>query len=61
MEYNLDSRVQITAAPCDAAPRQVVRGHLHRDLVSGQDTDGIHTQLAGNVGQYLMAVRGAPP
>src|ERR1044072_1622224 len=40
----------------DPAARQVVGGHLHRDLVARQDLDEVHPHLARDVGQQPMAV-----
>ena len=43
------------AAPGDPAAGQIVRRHLHRDLVAREDPDEIHTQLSGYVRQNDMA------
>ena len=37
------------AAPGDPAAGQVVRGHLHRDLIAGQNPAEIHSELSGNM------------
>ena len=37
------------AAPGDPAAGQIVRGHLHRDLVAGQNPDEIHSEFSGNM------------
>ena len=34
---------------------QIIRRHLNSYLVTGQDLDKIHTELAGNVGQNRVA------
>ena len=36
---------------CDSASGQVVRRHLHRNLIAGQDLDKVHPELAGNLCQ----------
>lgn len=43
-------------APCDSSARQVVCGHLNRDLVPGKNTDIIHPQFTRYMGQNYMAV-----
>ena len=55
--YNLAA----LAAPGDAALCQVVRRHFDGNLVARQNADKIHAQLAGDMGQNLMAVGGAAP
>ena len=40
----------------DASAVQVVDGQLDRYLVSRQDLDVMHTHLAGDMGQYLVAI-----
>ena len=47
---------RLLGTPCDPALRQIVRGHFHRDFVTGQNADKVHPQLAGNVRQDLVAV-----
>ena len=44
------------AAPGDPAPGQIVRGHLHRDLVAGQNPDEIHPQFPGNMRQNHVTI-----
>ena len=46
----------LLGTPGDAAPGQIVGTHLNRDLVAGQDTDEIHAELAGDMGQYGVPV-----
>ena len=36
-------------APGDPAAGQVIRGHLHRDLIAGQNPDEIHSECSGNM------------
>ena len=36
-------------APGDPAAGQVIRGHLHRNLVAGQNPDEIHSEFPGNM------------
>ena len=47
------------AAPGDPAPGQIVRGHLHRDLVAGQNPDEIHPQFPGNMRQNHVTISNA--
>ena len=44
------------AAPGDPAPGQIIRGHLHRDLVAGQNPDEIHPQFPGNMRQNHVTI-----
>ena len=46
----------LTSPEYDATPRQVVRGEFYSYLVPGQDTDVVHTHLAGDVSQDHMPV-----
>ena len=46
----------LLASPGDPASGQIVRRHLNGHLVTGQDFDEIHSQLAGNGGQNGVAV-----
>ena len=39
----------LLAAPGDPAAGQVIRGHLHRDLIAGQNPDEIHSEFSGNM------------
>ena len=41
----------LLASPGDAAARQIVRRHLNRNLVTGEDSDKVHPELAGNMRQ----------
>ena len=43
-------------SPCDPASGQVVRAHLNRDLVTRQDLDKVHPELAGNMCQNNVSV-----
>ena len=43
--------MSLLTSPCDSASGQIVRTHLNRDLVSGQDLDKVHPELAGNMRQ----------
>lgn len=40
----------------DAAAVQIVDGQFDRHLVARQDLDVVHTHLAGDMGQYLVAI-----
>lgn len=42
--------------PGDSAAGQIVRRHLQRHLIPGQDADEVHPKLSGNMGQDLMLV-----
>ena len=46
----------LLGTPGNAASGEVVRRHLNGHLVTGQDADEVHTQLAGNMGQNNMAI-----
>ena len=46
----------LLASPGDPASGQIIRRHLNSYLVTGQDFDEIHTELAGNVGQNDVAI-----
>ena len=46
----------LLASPGDAAAGEVIGRHLNRYLVTGEDADKIHPELAGNVRQDDMAV-----
>ena len=35
----------LLASPGDAAARQIVRRHLNRDLVTGEDSDKVHHEV----------------
>ena len=35
---------------------QIIRRHLNSYLVTGQDLDKVHTELAGNVGQNGVSI-----
>jgi hypothetical protein len=42
--------------PGNPATGEVIGRHLHRDFVTRQDSDEIHPEFSGNVGQNNMAV-----
>ena len=46
----------LLAAPGDPAAGQIVRGHLHRDLVAGQNPDEIHSEFSGNMRQNRVSI-----
>ena len=46
----------LLASPSDPASGQIIRRHLNSYLVTGQDLDEIHTELAGNGCQNFVAV-----
>ena len=43
-------------SPCDPAAGQVIRAHLDRNLVAGQDLDKVHPELAGNMCQNGVSI-----
>ena len=51
----------LLASPGDAAARQIVRGHLNRDLVTGEDSDKVHPELSGDMRQDDVAVADINP
>jgi len=42
--------------PGDSASRQIVRRHLDGYLITGQDSDKIHSKLSGYMREYLVPV-----
>ena len=46
----------LLASPGDPASGQIIRRHLNGYLVTGQDSDEIHSELAGNVCQNGVSV-----
>ena len=46
----------LLASPCDPTLSQIVRRHLYGYLVTGQDLNEIHSQLAGNVSQNGVSI-----
>ena len=54
---NLHTRTKsLFTSPCDPTAGQVIRAHLNRDLVAGQDLDKVHPELAGNMCQNGVSV-----
>ena len=51
----------LLASPGDAAARQIVRRHLNRNLVTGEDSDKVHPELSGDVRQDDVAVANVNP
>ena len=51
----------LLASPGDAAARQIIRRHLNRDLVTGEDSDKVHPELSGDVRQDDVAVADINP
>ena len=49
-------RYLLLASPGDTAAGQVIRRHLDRDLVTGENSDKIHPQLSGNVREDNVSV-----
>ena len=57
--FNLHMRtslVSLLASPGDPTLSQIVRRHLYGYLVTGQDLDKVHSELAGNVCQNGVTV-----
>ena len=48
--------MSLLASPGDPALGQIIRRHLNGYLVTGQDLDEIHAELAGNGCQNFVAV-----
>ena len=46
----------LLGSPGNPAPGYVIRRHLNRHLVAGQDADKVHPQLPGNMGQDNVAI-----
>ena len=46
----------LLASPGDPATGQIIGRHLNGYLVTGQDLDKVHSQLAGNGGQNGVAI-----
>ncbi len=46
----------LLASPGDPAAGDVVRGHLHRDLIAGEYPNKVHSELTGNVRQNNVAI-----
>ena len=52
----MEQLLRLLCTPSNAALGQVVGTHLYGNLIAGQDADVVHTQLAGNMGQNLVAI-----
>ena len=39
----------LLASPGDASAGQIVRRHLHRDLIAGENPDEVHSELTGDM------------
>lgn len=52
----LSLKTALLRAEHDPSPRQIVWRQLNRYLVTGQDTDIVHTHLAGDVAKYYMTI-----
>ena len=46
----------LLASPGDPAMGQIIRRHLYGYLVTGQDLDKVHSELAGNVCQNGVSI-----
>ena len=58
--FNLHMRTVVSylllTSPSDPTLSQIIRRHLNGYLVTGQDSNEVHSQLAGNVCQNDVAV-----
>ena len=56
--FNLQEKCldSLLASPGDTTMSQVVRRHLYGYLVTGQDPDKVHSELAGNVCQNGVSI-----
>ena len=41
----------LLTSPGDASAGQIVRRHLHRDLIAGENPDEVHSELTGDMGK----------
>ena len=57
MNCGVSFSVSLFGAPSDAPLRQIIRAHLERHLIAGQNADEIHAQLAGDVGENHVPAR----
>ena len=48
--------LELLISPDDPADGQIVRRHLNFYLITGQDFDKIHSQLAGNMRQNRVSI-----
>ena len=48
--------IRLFSAPCDSSLIEVVYRHLNGNLVTGQYSDIIHSELSRNVSRYYMLV-----
>ena len=51
----------LLTSPGDTSAGQIVRRHLNRDLVTGEDSDKVHPELSGDVRQDDVAVADINP
>ena len=54
--HDLPFTLILFISPGYASLCKVIRRHLDNDLVTGKNADVVHTQLAGDVADYLMSV-----
>lgn len=56
--FRIGPPVRLTlGSPGDSAFGGVIDGYFHRNLITGQDLDIIHSELAGNMGRHDHVVR----
>ena len=46
----------LLASPGDSSAGQVIRGHLNRDLIAGEDPDKVHSEFSGDMSQYCVSL-----
>ena len=46
----------LLTTPGNPATGQIIGGHLHRDFVTRQNSDKIHSEFSGNMGQDRVAI-----
>ena len=46
----------LLASPGDTSASQIVRRHLHRDLIAGEDPDEVHSELSRDMSQYRVTL-----
>ena len=51
IEFNL-----LLTTPGNPATGQIIRGHFHSHLVTGQNPDEIHSELSGNMRQNRVSI-----
>jgi hypothetical protein len=55
-DFHFAAPLLLLTAPCNPAARQVIRTHLHRDLIAREDADKIHAELSGDMREDRVSV-----